>query len=204
VAALLLSKTEKAYLANREQFSKRKQRDIRYRLNKKLRLLDQELMIGEENSGGVAELRDGLHLLLHTSSNSRRSSVVRISRRDSDYKNGKSNGGPAELRSRDFRAALPMQATLRFRRPPRYPDYATGPISMLNNEAPYINEIVIMNLACLPIAYMLQALRQMFCDHKESFVYRKYEEFQFIEFCNCTRCGKTLRHLFGFDEDIRG
>jgi hypothetical protein len=76
---------------------------------------------------------------------------------------------------------------------------------MLNNEAPYINEIVIMNLACPPIAYnMLQALRQMFCNHKESFVYRQYEEFQFIEFCNCTRCGKTLRHLFGFDEDIRG
>jgi hypothetical protein len=101
--------------------------------------------------------------------------------------------GPEGLRSPD----------LRFRRPPRYPDYATGPTSMLNNEAPYINEIV-MNLACLSIAYMLQALRQMFCNHKESFVYRKYEEFQFVEFCNCTRCGKTLRHFFGFDEDIRG
>jgi hypothetical protein len=51
---------------------------------------------------------------------------------------------------------------------------------------------------------MIQALRQMFCNHKESFVYRKYEEFQFIEFCNCARCGKTLKHFFGFDEDIRG
>jgi hypothetical protein len=40
---VLLSKTEKAYLANREQFSKRQQRDIRYRLNKKLRLLNEEL-----------------------------------------------------------------------------------------------------------------------------------------------------------------
>lgn len=44
---LLLSKTEKAYLNNREQFSKRQQRDIRCRLNKKLRLLNQEF----ENSG---------------------------------------------------------------------------------------------------------------------------------------------------------
>jgi hypothetical protein len=115
----------------------------------------------------------------------------------------KKSSGPAELRSRDLRFSSPLHAR-RFRRPPRYPDYATGPISILNNEAPYINEIVIMNLASLPIAYMLQALRQMFCDHKESFVYRKYEEFQFIEFCNCSRCGKTLKHFFGFDEDIRG
>ncbi len=98
----------------------------------------------------------------------------------------------------------PAVSKRRFRRPPRYPDYATGPTSMLNNEVPYINEIVIINLACLPIAHMLRALRQMFCNHKESFVYRKYEEFQFIEFCNCTICGKTLRHFFGFDEDIRG
>ncbi len=84
-----------------------------------------------------------------------------------------------------------------------YPDYATGPTSMLINEGPYINEIVIMNLACLPVSYD-QALRQVFCNHKESFVYRKYEEFQLIEFCNCARCGKTLKHFFGFDEGIRG
>jgi hypothetical protein len=51
---------------------------------------------------------------------------------------------------------------------------------------------------------MLQALRQMFCNHKELFAYRKYNEFQFIEFCNCARCGKTLKRFFGFDEDIRG
>ena len=112
--------------------------------------------------------------------------------------------GPVGIRTQDLRFSSPL-IQLRFRRPPRYPDYATGPISMLNNETPYINEIVIMSLVCLPIQHiMLQALRQMFCDHKESFVYRKYEEFQFIEFCNCTRCGKTLRHFFGFDEDIRG
>lgn len=47
LSLLLLSKTEKAYLNNREQFSKCQQRDIRCRLNKKLRLLNQEF----ENSG---------------------------------------------------------------------------------------------------------------------------------------------------------
>ena len=60
--------------------------------------------------------------------------------------------GPGGLRSLDLRLSSPLQER-RFRRPPRYPDYATGPISMLNNKAPYINEIVIMNLVCLPIAY---------------------------------------------------
>jgi hypothetical protein len=103
-----------------------------------------------------------------------------------------------------FTPVVASSSARRFRRPPRYPDYATGPTSMLNNAAPYINEIVIMTLACLPVPYMIQALRQMFCNHEESFVYRKYEEFQFIEFCNCTRCGKTLKHFFGFDEDVRG
>src|SRR5687768_6810600 len=120
--------------------------------------------------------------------------------------NRKNESGPGGLRSLDLRLSSLFRAhqERRFRRPPRYPDYATGPTNMLSNEVPYINEIVIMNLDFLPIAYMLQALRQMFCNHKESFVYRKYEEFQFIELCNCTRCGKMLRHFFGFDEDIRG
>ncbi len=54
---MLLSKTEKAYLSGNHNFSKRQQRDIRYRLRKKLTILNQELLI-EENSGGVAELRD--------------------------------------------------------------------------------------------------------------------------------------------------
>jgi hypothetical protein len=37
---MFLSKTEQAYLADKEQFSKTKQRYIRYRINKKLRLLE--------------------------------------------------------------------------------------------------------------------------------------------------------------------
>ncbi|MDQ3873321.1 MAG: hypothetical protein M3258_06890 [Thermoproteota archaeon] len=51
---------------------------------------------------------------------------------------------------------------------------------------------------------MLQRLRQVFCTHKELFAYRKYGELQFIEFCNCGRCGKTLKRFLGFDEDLRG
>jgi hypothetical protein len=59
--------------------------------------------------------------------------VLRISQRANDKEleflednmTKQEESGPAELRSRD----------LRFRRPPRYPDYATGP-SMLNKEAP--------------------------------------------------------------------
>lgn len=48
---VLLSKTEKAYPAEREQLSKHQQRDIRYRLNKKLRVLNQELA---ENIAAIA------------------------------------------------------------------------------------------------------------------------------------------------------
>jgi hypothetical protein len=94
----LLSKTERAYLANKEQFSKRQQKDIRYRLNKKLRLLGEDfdalssldgkvVPAAEENSGGVAEFYDAL--LLHSDSGG----VVRISWRgslvDDDNEKGK-------------------------------------------------------------------------------------------------------------------
>jgi hypothetical protein len=48
---VLLSKTEKAYLAEREQLSKHQQRDIPYGLNKKLRVLIQELAENSCNSG---------------------------------------------------------------------------------------------------------------------------------------------------------
>lgn len=47
-------------------------------------------------------------------------------------------------------------------------------------------------------------IRQLFCTHKESFAYRRYGDFDFTEYCSCRRCGKTLRHFSGFDEDIRG
>lgn len=51
---------------------------------------------------------------------------------------------------------------------------------------------------------MLQALRQAVCSHKESFAYRKYGDFVFVEFSSCARCGKTLDQFSGFDEDMRG
>ena len=51
---------------------------------------------------------------------------------------------------------------------------------------------------------MLGALRQLICTHKESFAYRKYGDFYFVEFSNCSKCGKTLKRFQGFDEDMRG
>jgi hypothetical protein len=51
---------------------------------------------------------------------------------------------------------------------------------------------------------MLQTLRQMLCTHQDSVAYRKYGEFAFVEYCDCAICGKTLRRIAGFDEDMRG
>jgi hypothetical protein len=67
----------------------------------------------------------------------------------------------------------------------------------------YINEIV-KNPAALPMVGMLQALHRMFCNHKDSFAYRRYDEFYFVEFSNCSKCGKNLKRFEGFDEDMRG
>jgi hypothetical protein len=47
-------------------------------------------------------------------------------------------------------------------------------------------------------------LRQVFCKHEESFAYRRYGNFSFVEYSNCKKCGKTLKHFRGFDEDMRG
>jgi hypothetical protein len=51
---------------------------------------------------------------------------------------------------------------------------------------------------------MLGVLRQRLCDHEESFAYRRYDEFCFVEFSNCRKCGKTLKRFQGVDEDMRG
>jgi hypothetical protein len=67
----------------------------------------------------------------------------------------------------------------------------------------YINEIV-KNPAALQIMVVLQALHQIFCNHKDSFAYRRYDEVYFVEFSNCSKCGKTLKRFQGFDEDMRG
>ncbi len=52
--------------------------------------------------------------------------------------------------------------------------------------------------------YVLFGLKQMFCDHQESFAYRRYDDFDFTEYCRCQKCGKILKSFSGFDEDIRG
>jgi hypothetical protein len=51
---------------------------------------------------------------------------------------------------------------------------------------------------------VLGVLRQVFCNHNGSFAYRRYDEFYFVEFSNCAKCGKTLKRFQGFDEDMRG
>ena len=51
---------------------------------------------------------------------------------------------------------------------------------------------------------VFQVLRQIFCNHKELFSFRMYNDFNFKEYNKCAKCGKTLRCLKGFDEDMRG
>ncbi|HET7285357.1 MAG TPA: hypothetical protein VFI70_11785 [Nitrososphaeraceae archaeon] len=52
---------------------------------------------------------------------------------------------------------------------------------------------------------VFQILRRVFCTHEESFSFRMYyDDFNFKEYNKCSKCGKTLRHLKGYDEDMRG
>jgi hypothetical protein len=44
----------------------------------------------------------------------------------------------------------------------------------------------------------------VFCRHTESFSFRSYNDFTFIEYNKCSKCSKILRYLKGFDEDMRG
>ena len=61
-----------------------------------------------------------------------------------------------------------------------------------------------MNPGGIQSGQMLEVLQQAFCTHKESFAYRRYDDFCFVEFSKCTKCGKTLGRFAGFDEDMRG
>lgn len=53
-------------------------------------------------------------------------------------------------------------------------------------------------------SYPVLGIRQLFCDHGESFAYRKYDDYEFTEYCRCKSCGKVLKSFAGFDEDLRG
>jgi len=51
---------------------------------------------------------------------------------------------------------------------------------------------------------IIRAIRRVFCSHEDSFSFRKYNDFDFNEYNKCSKCGKTLRYIKGFDEDMRG
>ena len=51
---------------------------------------------------------------------------------------------------------------------------------------------------------MKMNLKKFFCSHKNVFAYRRYNDFEFVEYHMCNNCGKILNTLQGFDEDIRG
>jgi hypothetical protein len=67
---VLLSKIERAYLSGTREFTKKQQRDIRYRLRKKLKTLGEELQpmgistaTTIESRDAAAEFRDDPHML---------------------------------------------------------------------------------------------------------------------------------------------
>jgi hypothetical protein len=51
---------------------------------------------------------------------------------------------------------------------------------------------------------MIKNIKQFLCPHKNVFAYRKYNDFDFVEYQMCDDCGRILNVLKGFDEDIRG
>ena len=72
-----------------------------------------------------------------------------------------------------------------------------------NKGSHYIKPDRNSNQAQSPITRVL-GIRQLFCDHGESFAYRKYDDYEFTEYCRCKSCGKVLKSFAGFDEDMRG
>jgi hypothetical protein len=51
---------------------------------------------------------------------------------------------------------------------------------------------------------MTMNLKKILCSHKDVYVYRKYNDFDFVEYQKCKYCNKILNTLEGFDEDLRG
>jgi len=51
---------------------------------------------------------------------------------------------------------------------------------------------------------MIKNIKRIFCTHDDKFSYRKYDDFEFIEFNVCRSCGKIVNTICGYDEDIRG
>ncbi len=51
---------------------------------------------------------------------------------------------------------------------------------------------------------LLIVFKRIFCNHDDTFSFRRYNDFDFFEYCKCANCEKTLRYLRGFDESIRG
>ena len=47
-------------------------------------------------------------------------------------------------------------------------------------------------------------IKKILCSHKDIYVYRKYNDFDFVEYQKCKDCNKVLNTLEGFDEDLRG
>ena len=79
--------------------------------------------------------------------------------------------------------------------------------SNLTDGTSTFREIVKNILITLPllIKMVFQVLRRVFCTHGESFSFRLYyNDVNFKEYNKCSKCGKILRYLKGYDEDMRG
>lgn len=51
---------------------------------------------------------------------------------------------------------------------------------------------------------LLIGFKRIFCNHENTFSFRKYNDFDFYEYDKCVNCEKILRYIRGFDESIRG
>ena len=71
----------------------------------------------------------------------------------------------------------------------------------------YWNKIVIMSVCSRNMRMtnpLLIAFKRIFCNHENTFSFRRYNDFDFYEYDKCVNCEKILRYIRGFDESIRG